>query len=257
MGSDPVFTKSERAEHYSYAAYADPAMADSFDANRFGGPIGQILLDDQEHVLGEFLGDVSGRRILDLGTGTGRAAMALARRGALVTGIDASAEMLRVARARAQNAGLAVDFAEGDAHRLSFPDRAFDSSVCLRLLMHVPDWRTAVSELCRVTERQLVFDYPAAASAASAQAVWRRAAAKMGRKVEAYRVFRQRAIAGELARHGFRIAGSHKQFVVPIALHKLVGSAGFTRSLERVLARAGIRHLAGSPVTIAAERCAS
>ena len=91
---------SER--HYSYAAYADPAMAESFDAKRFGGPIGQILLDDQERVLAEFLGDVSGRRILDLGTGTGRAAIALARRGALVTGIDASSEMLRVARTRAQ-----------------------------------------------------------------------------------------------------------------------------------------------------------
>ncbi len=80
MGSDPLFTKSEN--HYSYSAYADPAMAASFDAKRFGGPIGQILLADQERVLAEFLGDVSGRRILDMATGTGRAALALARRGA-------------------------------------------------------------------------------------------------------------------------------------------------------------------------------
>ena len=97
-------------EHYSYSAYADPAMAASFDAKRFGGPIGQILLDDQERVLAEFLGDVSGRRILDLGTGTGRAAIALARRGALVTGVDASSEMLRVARTRAQDAGVSIEF---------------------------------------------------------------------------------------------------------------------------------------------------
>jgi len=246
---------SER--HYSYAAYADPAMAETFDAKRFGGPIGKILLDDQERVLAEFLGDVSGRRILDLGTGTGRAAIALARRGALVTGVDASSAMLLVARTRAMDAGLAIEFSNGDAHALAFPNGAFDSTVCLRLLMHVPDWQRVVAELCRVTQRRLVFDYPALASAASAQAVWRRAALKMGQTVESYRVLRERAIVHELARHGFRVTADHKQFVLPIGFHKLIGSASFTRGVERVLASVGMLGLAGSPVTIAAERCAS
>ncbi|HKY22649.1 MAG TPA: class I SAM-dependent methyltransferase [Vicinamibacterales bacterium] len=249
MASDP--------KHYSYAAYADPAMASSFDAKRFGGPIGQILLEDQERVLSVFLGDVSGKRVLDLGTGTGRAAMALSSRGALVTGVDASKEMLSVARTRAREAGLAIDFAEGDAHALDFPDRAFDSTVCLRVLMHVPDWRKAVSELCRVTERRLVFDYPALTSAASLQAAWRGAISRTGQAVEAYRVFRASDIARELELHGFRIARIHKQFVLPIAIHKLAGSASFTRGVERILASAGLLRLAGSPVTIAAERCAS
>jgi SAM-dependent methyltransferase len=243
--------------HYSYSAYADPAMASNFDARRFGGPIGTILLQDQERVLGEFLGDVSGRRILDMATGTGRAALALAKRGAIVTGVDASREMLTVARARAADAHLSIEFAEGDAHALVFPDRAFDAVVCLRMLMHVPDWRTALSELCRVTANRLIFDYPAIASAAALQATWRRAALTMGRHVEAYRVFSAGDIARELDRHGFRIISTHKQFVLPIALHKAIGSATFTRRLEGVLAGAGMLRLAGSPVTIAVERCAS
>ena len=207
--------------------------------------------------MSEFLGDVSGQADSRSRHGHRTRSDRSRRRGALVTGIDASSEMLRVARTRSQDAGLPIEFMEGDAHALAFPDRAFDSSVCLRLLMHVPDWQQTVSELCRVTQRRLVFDYPAFSSAASAQAAWRRAALKMGQKVESYRVFRARAIAHELARHGFRITASHKQFVLPIAFHKLIGSAGFTRSLERVLASAGILRLAGSPVTIAAERCAS
>jgi SAM-dependent methyltransferase len=245
------------ADHYSYAAYADPAMAASFDTKRFGGPIGKILLDDQERILAEFLADVSGRRVLDVGTGTGRAAMALARRGAVVTGIDASMEMLAVARRRSKDAGLAIEFTEGDAHALAFPDRAFDSAVCFRLLMHVPNWRQAIQELCRVTQRRLVLDYPALASTASIQAAWRRAALVLGRKVESYRVLRAEVVADELARHGFRITASHRQFVLPIAFHKLVGSARFTRNLEGVLASAGMLRLAGSPVTITAERCGS
>src|SRR5688500_14444121 len=104
-----------KSDHYSCSAYADPAMASTFDAKRFGGPIGTLLLQDQERVLAEFLGEVSGRRILDLATGTGRAALALAKRGAIVTGVDASREMLSVARSRAAEAGLSIDFAEGDA----------------------------------------------------------------------------------------------------------------------------------------------
>jgi SAM-dependent methyltransferase len=245
------------SRHYSYRAYADPAMAATFDAKRFGGPIGSILLADQERVLEEFLGSVSGRRILDLGTGTGRAALALAGRGAIVSGIDASSEMLAVARARAAAAQLSIDFAEGDAHALPFADRAFEFAVCLRLLMHVPDWRKVLSELCRVTQTRLVFDYPAMGSTASLQAMWRRAAIRMGRPVESYRVFRTDDVARELARHGFAITSSHKQFVLPIAFHKLAGSPGFTRAIEGVLAGAGVLRLAGSPVTIAADRCAS
>ena len=252
MGSDPLFTKNEN--HYSYSAYADAAMASGFDAKRFGGPIGTILLQDQERVLAEFLGEVSGQRVLDMATGTGRAALALAKRGAIVTGVDASREMLSVARARATEAGLSIEFAEGDAHALAFPDQSFDATVCLRMLMHVPDWRTALAELCRVTRHRLVFDYPALGSAAALQVMWRTAAAKMGQNVEAYRVFRGSQVARELERHGFRITSTHKQFVLPIALHKAVGSAGLTRGVERALARAGLLRLAGSPVTIAANR---
>jgi SAM-dependent methyltransferase len=244
-------------DHYSYSAYADPAMAASFDARRFGGPIGRMLLEDQERVLMEFLGDVSGKTVLDMATGTGRAALALAQRGAHVTGADASSEMLGVARTRASALGLTIDFREGDAHALTFADRSFDSVVCLRMLMHVPDWRRALAELCRVSHHRVVFDYPALCSVASVQAVWRHLAQALGSTVEAYRVFGAGDIARELDRHGFRIVARHRQFVLPIAFHKAIGSPGFTRGLEGGLASVGVLRLAGSPVTVAAERCAS
>jgi SAM-dependent methyltransferase len=244
-------------KHYSYEAYADPNMAATFDAKRFGGPIGQLLLEDQERVLIESLGNLSGQRILDLGTGTGRAALALARQGASVTGVDASSEMLSVARRRAEEAGVSIDFAEGDAHALTFPDRSFDSVVCFRLLMHVPDWRRCLSEICRVADRRVVFDYPALASAASFQAMWRQIASHAGRRGEAYRVFGGGTIARELSRQGYQITTCHKQFVLPIAVHKSIGSATLTKTIEGALSSAGLLRLLGSPVTITAERCGS
>jgi ubiquinone/menaquinone biosynthesis C-methylase UbiE len=241
-------------DHYSYAVYADPAMAERFDAMRFSGPIGRLIADTQEERIAAFLAPVDGRRILDVGTGTGRAAIALAKRGAIVTGVDASAEMLAVAERRAKEAGAAVTFARGDAHRLDFPDRAFDSVVCLRVLMHTPDWRASLRELCRVASARVVFDYPSLYSAAALQAVVRRVTQKMNPAVEAYRVFSPGAVARVLADAGFRVTGQHRQFVFPIALHKRVGSEAWTRRVEGAMERAGLMRLFGSPVTVVAER---
>lgn len=240
--------------HYSYAVYADPAMAERFDAMRFSGPIGRLIAEAQEAELVRFLSPIEGRRILDVGTGTGRAAIALARRGAVVTGVDASAEMLEVARRRAQEAGTAVTFQGGDAHRLEFSDRSFDAVVCLRVLMHTPDWRQSLGELCRVASNRVVFDYPSRASAALVEASARRLASWFAPRVEAYRVFSSGSVAAALDAQGFRVAASHKQFVLPIALHKKIGSLGFTRGIEGVFASLGLLRLLGSPVTVVAER---
>jgi ubiquinone/menaquinone biosynthesis C-methylase UbiE len=243
-----------RGEHYSYSAYADPRMAETFESARFSGPIGRLLADTQEEVIASFLGPLGGRTVLDVGTGTGRAAIALARRGAIVTGLDASAEMLAVAERRAEEAHAAVTFVRGDAHSMQFPSAAFDAVVCLRVLMHTPDWRRSLGELCRVARERVVLDYPALSSAAALQAVSRHIAHRLGARVEAYRVFSDRQFREALAQKGFRVVEIHRQFVLPIAVHKAVGSASLTTSVERALGVLGLRGLLGSPVTIVAER---
>jgi hypothetical protein len=54
---------------------------------------------------------------------------------------------------------------------------------------------------------------------------------------------------------GFRIERVHKQFVLPIALHKALGSRGCTVAVEKALAAVGLLRLLGSPVTVVAVRC--
>jgi SAM-dependent methyltransferase len=252
-----VTAPQPRTDHYSYSVYADPAMAESFEELRFGGPVGQLLARAQEEVLAEYLDPLDRRTVLDVGTGTGRAAIALARRGAVVTGVDASAGMLAVGRRRAEAAGVPVTFEPGDAHALPYGDVSFDSVVCLRVLMHTPDWRRALAELCRVARARVVFDYPALVSAAAVQAAARRLAHAAGMRVEAYRVFSDGSIETALASHGFRVTRSHRQFVLPIALHKRMNSVPLTERVERGLARFGLRARLGSPVTVLAERCGS
>jgi ubiquinone/menaquinone biosynthesis C-methylase UbiE len=243
--------------HYSYTTYADPELARTFDESRFGGPIGELIASTQARVLANFIGTIRGRGVLDVGTGTGRAALLLARGGARVTAIDASTEMLAVARRRAAAEGVAIQFDVGDAHALEFADRAFDVAVSLRVIMHAPEWRQCIGELCRVADRLVIVDYPSAHSVAAVESAVRNVAHVLGWKTEAYRVFTNRAIVEAFARHGFRIRSMHRQFVLPIALHKAIGSLRFTRATERLLDRAGLLGWFGSPITLVAERCVS
>lgn len=242
--------------HYSYTVYADPDTARSFDDRRFGGPIGDLVATTQARVLADFVGPINGRPVLDVGTGTGRAALLLAHEGARVTAVDPSEQMLAIARQRAAAEGAHIAFDVGDAHALAFPDRAFDVVVSLRVLMHAARWRASVAELCRVADRLVVVDYPSAYSVALFQAIARRALHGAGMRTEPYRVFTPREIADAFAGCGFRVRSVHRQFVLPVALHKAIGSRRFTMVCEALLRRSGLLKIFGSPVTVVAERCA-
>lgn len=92
-------------------------------------------------------GELAGRRILDVGCGTGRWAVALVEHfGCEVTGIDVSPEMLEVARERVPRG---VELRLGTAERLPFADGSFER-VLMTLVVHHVERGTAFRESCRV-----------------------------------------------------------------------------------------------------------
>ncbi len=91
-------------------------------------------------------GSLLGRRVLDVGCGTGRLAAALAERGARVWGVDPSEEMLAQAR---QNAPRSAAFKRARAEELPFKDAWFDRAV-MRLVVHLVDRGEAFREVARV-----------------------------------------------------------------------------------------------------------
>ncbi|MFC5823643.1 class I SAM-dependent methyltransferase [Nonomuraea insulae] len=96
----------------------------------------------------ELAGDVAGRRILDAGCGSGPLFSALRDRGAIVTGIDASAGMLELAR---QRLGADADLQVADlAGPLPFPNEAFDDVIASLVLHYLEDWGPTLAELRRV-----------------------------------------------------------------------------------------------------------
>lgn len=89
-------------------------------------------------------------RILDVACGSGNAAIAAARRGCDVVGIDYVPALLGRGRRRAEAEVLDVDFVEGDVESIPFPDASFDAVVSVFGAMFAPDQAQAFAELARV-----------------------------------------------------------------------------------------------------------
>jgi ubiquinone/menaquinone biosynthesis C-methylase UbiE len=96
----------------------------------------------------------AGERVLDVACGTGNTALTARARGAMVTGLDLTPELLVVARKRAAGEGYGdIAWKEGDAENLPFADGTFDVVVSSCGLMFAPDQRKVADEVARVTKR--------------------------------------------------------------------------------------------------------
>jgi demethylmenaquinone methyltransferase/2-methoxy-6-polyprenyl-1,4-benzoquinol methylase len=112
-------------------------QAESYDDTRSASP--SVL-----RALREALRGAPGRRLADVGGGTGNYALALTREGWEPVVVDRSAEML----ARAEAKGL--ETVEADAQRLPFEDESFDAATMISMLHHVEDRRVALAEARRI-----------------------------------------------------------------------------------------------------------
>ena len=127
-----------KARHRAMWASGDyPSMVETFLT-----PLGPRLVDACE------IG--TGVRVLDVAAGTGNASIPAAERGAEVTASDLTPELLEAGRARAEAAGVALDWAEADAENLPFGDSSFDVVISAIGVMFAPHHRAAADELVRV-----------------------------------------------------------------------------------------------------------
>jgi demethylmenaquinone methyltransferase/2-methoxy-6-polyprenyl-1,4-benzoquinol methylase len=116
-----------------------------------------------------------GDSALDLCCGTGDIAFALAQKGAETTGLDFSEKMLEIARFRLQKAESdthKIQFLQGDAQQLPFPDATFDAVTMGYGLRNLSNWQTGLSEMVRVAKpggRIVILDF-----GKPANALWRK-----------------------------------------------------------------------------------
>jgi ubiquinone/menaquinone biosynthesis C-methylase UbiE len=92
----------------------------------------------------------AGERVLDVACGTGNATIPAAEAGAEAVGLDLTPELFEAGRRRAAEAGVAIDWVEGDAEELPFEDGSFDVVLSTFGVMFAPRHQVAAAELARV-----------------------------------------------------------------------------------------------------------
>lgn len=156
--------KSESSEVAKQTARFYDAEAVTYDRKRWGSPAGARLDRFQRGLVLSMLSPVGGLEILEVGTGTGRFAVALAEEGARVTGLDISPGMLAEARRRCAHAALHIppQFMLGNVDSLPFPDGHFDSALCINVIQMFPSVENALREIGRVVKPggHFMFNFP-------------------------------------------------------------------------------------------------
>lgn len=95
-------------------------------------------------------GDITGKRLLDLGCGAGENSVYFAKKGALCTAADYSQGMVEVALKLAEINGVKIEGCTVNAMALDFPDNSFDIVYASNLLHHLPEPEKAIREMHRV-----------------------------------------------------------------------------------------------------------
>ncbi len=126
------------------------AQKKTWTAGDFATIAKRVIPASEDVVAG--VGVESGMKLLDVATGTGNAAVIAAEAGAEVTGVDITPRLLDVARERAAESGLEIEFVEGDAQELPFEDESFDRVISVFGVIFAPDQPLGAAELVRVTK---------------------------------------------------------------------------------------------------------
>jgi 2-polyprenyl-3-methyl-5-hydroxy-6-metoxy-1,4-benzoquinol methylase len=232
------------------AEHADVESSSDAYARRFDGAVGAWFLDVQARITLALVPE--GASVLDVGGGHGQLAGPLAEAGHAVTVLASDPGCVHRVRALVE-AGR-VRFESGDLLALPFPDRAFDVALAFRLLPHVAEWRRLVGELCRVARRAVIVDYPTTRSVNAVSGALFGAKKGVEGDTRPFAVFSDDDVRAAFADHGFDAAARRPQFLLPMALHRALGTAGLSQGAEAIAAAAGLTSLFGSPVILKAER---
>ena len=147
LPSDPIalreFLERERSFH---DRWADSIQVDRIRASDYF----EACTAPENRFILSHLGDVSGKKLLDLGCGAGENSVYFSLKGARCTATDYSSQMVEKALKLAAANGVQIEARTMDAMEIEFPADTFDIVYAANLLHHVPDPKDALREIHRV-----------------------------------------------------------------------------------------------------------
>ncbi len=135
--------KKERQFHDAWASTID------IDGIRVNDYFEACTAPENRFILNQ-MGDITGKRLLDLGCGAGENSVYFAKKGANCVAADYSQGMVEVALKLAEKNGVKIDGCTVNAMEMDFPDNSFDIVYASNLLHHLPEPEKAIREMHRV-----------------------------------------------------------------------------------------------------------
>lgn len=140
------------------------AEASVYDQRRWSSEAGRRMDQSQRAIVRDLAGDCRGKRVLEIGPGTGRFSVELAQSGSNLYLTDIAFNMLRVTRQRLEEIGLCEGsyLVQAEIGSLPFPSNSFDLGVAINVFGHLSEPYVAIKELARVLRPRsvLLFNVP-------------------------------------------------------------------------------------------------
>lgn len=217
-------------------------------AKRFAGGVGSFFLDVQTAMTLDLLKPWPKATILDIGGGHAQLAVPLVHRGFDVT-VAGSSEECRNRLDRLMEPG-SFRFQQCNILSLPFEDKSFDIVVAFRLLPHVSQWQNLLAEMCRVSRKAVLVDYPDVLSFNIVSEHLFHAKKAIEGNTRPFTCFRREEITTEFVKHGFTQPVLRPELFVPMALHRAINRVTISKALEYFSRVTGMTYLFGSPVIL-------
>jgi len=231
-----------------YTETADIETSSDGYAQRFSGEIGSWFLKIQEEAVLKMLTPYPGASVLDVGGGHGQLTAPLIHNGYRVSVLGSS----EVCKKRIQEFidRRLCEFVTGDILELPYPDNAFDIVISFRLLPHVTNWRQLIRELTRVARKAVVVDYPSKCSINFFSPSLFKFKKSLEGNTRPFTLFRESDLLKVFRLYDFIYAERYAEFFLPMVLHRVLKSPGFSSLTEGLCRFFGLTHLFGSPVIL-------
>jgi ubiquinone/menaquinone biosynthesis C-methylase UbiE len=237
----------------------DIVTASSEYALRFSGATGAFFLQRQTAAVVSLLDRIGNDRcsVLEVGGGHAQLTQLFLDRGHSVTVHGSALSCFGRIAELEERYGDRIQRLLGSLKRVPVDDASFDVVCSIRLLAHVGSWQELVAEKCRLSRRFVICEFPTDQGVQRLASTLHPLKVRLEPDTRPFTTASVDAVHRELQRHGFRVVQVERQFVLPMALHRFIGSAPLSRAIERVLRGFGITRRIGSPAIILAERIQS
>ena len=221
-------------------------------AMRFSGDIGNYFLSVQTNLTLGLLNNPRIKTILDIGGGHAQLAVPLVKNGYEVT-VVGSDESCRTRLDRFLEFNQ-FEFKVCDILNLPFENNSFDAVLAFRLLPHVSRWKSLVEEMCRVSNKIIILDYPDIRSFNILYKFMFRIKKILEGNTRPFNLFSRKQIGKEIKRYGFSRIVYKSEFFIPMVTHRFLKSVVFAQTSEYLFRMIGVTRLFGSPIILRAEK---